>query len=59
MLKGLLDQARISDGNEGVTPNDHVPDWIAVRTRYGGLGAMDSGYCASWAALAMPDGISY
>ena len=60
VLKGLLDQARISDGNEGVTPNDHVPDWIAVRTRYGGLGATDnSGYCAGWAALALPGGISY
>lgn len=36
----MIAQARISDGNEGVTVMDHVPDWLAARggevRNYGG-----------------------
>ena len=26
-----IEQARASDGNEGLTINDHTPDWIRIR----------------------------
>jgi hypothetical protein len=31
IASGIILQARVSDGNEGVTSIDHVPDWMAVR----------------------------
>lgn len=30
--------ARVADGNEGLTINDHIPDWIRTRGVGGGLG---------------------
>lgn len=35
--KGIIMEARVADGNEGVTIMDHVPDWIRAR-----------GYNAGW-----------
>lgn len=31
MAQNVVLQARVSDGNEGVTTQDHEPDWISVR----------------------------
>lgn len=47
-------QARAMDGNEGLTTNDYLPDWIRIR----GANMQDvnaSGYYASWGPLfALP-----
>lgn len=40
--EGIIMQARVSDGNEGVTVMDHLPDWMRARgseSRYYGIGA--------------------
>lgn len=31
LADGIISQARVSDGNEGVTVMDHTPDWILAR----------------------------
>jgi hypothetical protein len=59
MLKGVVEQARISDGNEGTPQFDHIPDWIRVRELGGGLwlgpgGAYPCWY--GWDSLAYPGG---
>lgn len=62
-LKEMVMQARISDGNEGVTPNDHVADWIQTRLRTGGFqfSAYENGapYMGAWSVLGLPGGISF
>jgi hypothetical protein len=60
---GLIAQARISDGNEGVTSMDHIPDWMEIR-RFGSNagwlgGGPSNGYLVGWDTWAGPDGISY
>jgi len=60
ICKAALDQARVSDGNEGWTSVDHVPDWLRVRSRAGGLdwnGAGVLGYGHD--ACMFGDGIAY
>jgi hypothetical protein len=63
MVKELVMAARVSDGNEGVTPNDHVPDWIQSRLRSGGFNfsSYENGanYMGSWSVLGLPGGISF
>ena len=63
IVKELVMAARLSDGNEGVTPNDHVPDWIQSRFRTGGFNssAYENGanYMGSWSVLGLPGGISF
>lgn len=63
VAKELVLQARISDGNEGVTPNDHVPDWIRTRLRTGGFWNQDynagAAFMGSWSALSLPGGLSF
>lgn len=58
---GLIAQARISDGNEGVTSMDHIPDWMEVRSYGSGAATIGSapGYLVGWDTWAGPDGISY
>lgn len=34
----IIINTRVADGNEGLTINDHVPDWLLVRGAGGGLG---------------------
>lgn len=61
MAVAMIQSARISDGNEGITSTDHLPDWMAARN-YGstiGIGAYDNGYMAGWDSIGMPDGMSY
>jgi hypothetical protein len=63
IVKELVLAARLSDGNEGVTPNDHVPDWLMARTRTGGasFSSYENGanYMGSWSVLGLPGGISF
>lgn len=50
----LIEAARITDGNEGVTIMDHVPDWIRARGYNAGW---TPGYCAGlygWDTMAWP-----
>lgn len=52
--KGIIMDARVSDGNEGVTIMDHVPDWIRARGYNAGW---IPGYCAGlggWDDMAWP-----
>lgn len=63
VAKMALEQARITDGNEGNFSLDHVPDWIRVRnggSRWGG--GLDAGpgvYSYGWDAAGFPDGSSF
>lgn len=62
MAVALVKEARISDGNEGITSMDHYPDWIEVRSygsNYLGWQVPNLGYMAAWDGLGMPDGVSY
>lgn len=40
----MIMRARVSDGNEGFTSQDHVPDWIRARNAGGGPGSFGAGY---------------
>ncbi|WP_439392330.1 hypothetical protein ACRQ5Q_22300 [Bradyrhizobium sp. PMVTL-01] len=58
----LIKAARDSDGNEGITQMDIIPDWIQVRNTGSGLFGWNlpqGGYMASWDGWAGPDGVSY
>jgi hypothetical protein len=58
MAKALIQQARISDGNEGPSTVDHTPDWIAIR----GAGWIDYSpglTMLPWAPMAFGDGTTY
>lgn len=62
MAVALVKEARISDGNEGITSMDHYPDWLEVRNygaNYCGRNVPSLGYMAGWDGLGMPDGVSY
>ena len=59
MLKGVVENARISDGNEGTPQFDHIPDWIRVRQLGGGVwvGQSASYPCwYGWDSIAYPGG---
>lgn len=51
----MISQARVSDGNEGIATQDHIPDWIRVRG-IGGQFLFNNPYVMSWAPLALPGG---
>lgn len=62
MASGLIQQARISDGNEGITSTDSVPDWIRVRSAgssFFGWEVPGGGFMAGWDSWAGSDGVSY
>jgi hypothetical protein len=59
---GLIQQARISDGNEGITSVDFIPDWMEVRntgSSFWGLDIPGGGYMAGWDSWTGSDGVSY
>lgn len=45
----VIIQARVSDGNEGLTVIDNMPDWIAVRSDFGAT--PDANYSAPYGPL--------
>jgi hypothetical protein len=53
----IITQARISDGNEGVTSTDHEPDWMAVRgfTGFAAGGSARAWY--GWDGMGFPGGV--
>jgi hypothetical protein len=59
IAKGTLDAARVSDGNEGPQTQDHVPDWIAIRSGGRGLGGGAGQVIAPWDGFAFPGGVTY
>jgi hypothetical protein len=57
IVSGIVNQARVSDGNEGATSTDYVPDWMAVRG-VTGLWAIDTtGAYYGWQAMTLPGGM--
>lgn len=61
MAAGLIQQARISDGNEGITSTDHIPDWMQVRNTGSnwGFNLEGGGYLGGWDSWTGADGVSY
>ena len=62
LAKSIIDQARVANGNEGISNVDHVPDWIRTRRVTGlpwlynaqpNVGYGGGGYCS------FPDGSFY
>jgi hypothetical protein len=52
----IINEARLSDGNEGVTRQDHLPDWLQAR---GTTGFSTSNfYYNSWDVIVWPNGSS-
>lgn len=60
IASSILTQARVSDGNEGQTSTDYVPDWMAVRGiggwGVGLLSGIDPQAFYGWQALGFPGG---
>lgn len=63
---GLINAARIQDGNEGVTSSDHVPDWLVIRNFGSGWGdgfinqgMYGAGCIGGWSSWGGPDGNAY
>lgn len=59
---GLINAARMSDGNEGITSSDIPVDWMQIRNTGAGFGdgfSFGSPYLAGWDNIAMPNGVSY
>jgi hypothetical protein len=56
ITREVVQQARVSDGNEGMTTSDHLPDWMRVRGTLG-FGMSDGGRAFyGWDPLALPVG---
>jgi hypothetical protein len=59
---GLINAARLSDGNEGITTSDVPVDWMDVRNTGAGWGdgfSTGQPYVMGWQSIAMPNGVSY
>jgi len=53
----ILNQARISDGNEGFESVDHLPDWMRVRGDCCGIGPAGLGQTfQGWSSIGFPGG---
>jgi hypothetical protein len=59
MASGMIQQARISDGNEGITTTDSIPDWIRIRESGSGFLGAEFGHMALWDSWTGSDGVSY
>lgn len=57
IASSVIQQARISDGNEGVTSVDHYPDWMAVRGATGFGYLNDPSFFQPWDGMAFPGGV--
>jgi hypothetical protein len=44
VAENIITIARVRDGVEGTTSQDHVPDWITARNAGGGTGYVYNGY---------------
>jgi hypothetical protein len=62
LAKDMILQARIANGNEGITSVDHVPDWIRARSTGGwnwGSRASGGALGADYEKCVFADGLSY
>jgi hypothetical protein len=60
LVMEVVGQARVSDGNEGLTTVDHLPDWMRIRGALGAQGWYFDNQCYyGWDALGFPSGVSY
>lgn len=69
IAQGIINSARISDGNEGLTYQESLPDWIVARYQssswgWGGAGAASNmgigeGVYGGFSIMSWPSGISY
>jgi hypothetical protein len=57
IAKAALDAARVSDGNEGPQSQDHVPDWISIRS--GGRPRPGGMFVGAWDSFGFPGGVAY
>lgn len=51
LAEKMIEQARVRDGDEGTTSQDHIPDWIQARNIGGSTGygwEQNPGYCNSY-----------
>jgi hypothetical protein len=51
LARQALDAARVRDGNEGWTIQNHTPDWIRARTGYGGGWQGPGVLCYGWTSV--------
>jgi hypothetical protein len=57
---GALNLARVTDGNEGWTVQDHLPDFMRVRGIQGWpVYGFPTGALSAWDPLSLPDGSAY
>ena len=56
IASSVILQARISDGNEGATSIDPLPDWMAVRGLTGFERVMEPQCFYGWDAMGFPGG---
>jgi hypothetical protein len=62
LARSLIDAARMSDGNEGITSGDVPVDWMQARNAGAGFGdgfSEGTPFLVGWSSIAMPDGVSY
>ena len=54
--QAIINAARVSDGNEGPTSADHLPDWMRARGIYT---LPDNMFANTWDQIAFPGGIVF
>lgn len=60
LVKEVVNEARVSDGNEGPQSVDHLPDWMRVRGTLGASGWYFDNQCYyGWDAIGFPSGASF
>lgn len=55
LAMGIIQAARVSDGNEGITSADHRPDWISIRSGWSGGGGRGQ-FWGGWDSISFPGG---
>lgn len=59
-VESAISIARVRDGDEGTTSQDHIPDWMRARSTGGSLGWAGGGFapwsCGNWASMSWPGG---
>jgi len=60
LVMEIVGQARVSDGNEGLTTVDHLPDWMRIRGALGAQGWYFDNQCYyGFDSLGFPSGSAY
>lgn len=59
VAKAIILQARLTDGNEGLTSADHLPDWMQIRATGAGWGIDGGIYYQGWDAIGFPGGFAF